>query len=348
MRVLHLITAAQRRGAELFGVELDRALRERGHESEVVALTAAPSSIGLPVRVIDASRPTPRALWRVRKEMGRTEVSVAHGSRTLPICALSGRRFVYRSIGDPLIWSRAHGRRLRTACALRRASRVVALWGAASESLQDHLGVPPERLAVIPNAADASHFAPPTPEQRAWSRQRFGLEDSAAVVGWVGAVSPEKDLELALRSLATLPDVELLVAGDGPDRDRLEVLADRAGARASFLGVVRDVRAVYHAADAVLLTSRTEGLPGALIEASLCGVPVVSTDVGGVRDVVADGQTGCVVAERDPHVIADALRAALSSPEMGLAGRRRAVERFDMPVVAEAWDILLRSVVDGA
>jgi len=129
---------------------------------------------------------------------------------------------------------------------------------------------------------------------------------------------------------AARPDVIFAIVGDGERRRDLEATAANLGLgdRARFLGWRKDLATVYGAADACVLTSRNEGTPVAVIEALAAGLPVVSTDVGGVRDVVNDPVLGAVAPDNDVHGLATHLLTALSpdarTPER-VAARRAAV-----------------------
>ena len=159
----------------------------------------------------------------------------------------------------------------------------------------------------------------------------------------MGALSAEKDPVNAVEAIAWLPDVHLAMAGSGSERLAIERLAASiAPGRVSLLGQVMRPTQVYAAADAVVLSSRTEGLPGVLIEAGFSGLPVAATDVGYVRDIVDDGVTGFVAPPNDPAALGDAVRAALeASPALGQKARARCAALFDIGHVADSWDALL-------
>lgn len=141
-------------------------------------------------------------------------------------------------------------------------------------------------------------------------RERFGLEDDTPLIGLVGRLAPIKDPGLALRAIARLPDLHLAVVGDGELRAATEEAASGLGIadRVHFAGWVLDVPGVMADLDVVLLTSRNEGTPVALIEAAAAGVPAVATEVGGVPSVVLDGVTGILVPPGDDEGLADALQ----------------------------------------
>jgi glycosyltransferase involved in cell wall biosynthesis len=348
--VLHVITSSQRRGAETFAVDLAAALTARGVASEVVALAPGSAGAVLDVPVLGGSALSPATLRALRRRAAAARLVVAHGSRTLPACAaaLAGRRVpvVYRSIGDPAAWA-GHGlRRLRTRVLLRRMAAVTVLWPAAGEQVHALHGVPAERIHVIPNGVPAARCPVPDADARRAARARLGLPPSAPVVAVVGALSPEKRVGDAVAACATLDGTHLLVAGDGPERAALERQAGVvAPGRVHFAGTLPGSSAALAAADVVVLASRTEGMPGVLIEAGLSGVAAVATDVGGVPEVVRDGETGVLVPPGDVAGLAAGLRRALAEcGRLGAAARRHCLDTFEIGPVADRWAALASSL----
>jgi len=347
--VLVVITTATRRGAEIDGTRLADSLRHRGHRAEVVAL-ARGMGPSLPVEVLGRKPLSPRTLWRLRRKAGAFDLVIAYGSTTLPACSLAlvgGRRpWLYRSIGDPQAWAGGALHRWRTGLLMRRATHVVALYPAAADAIAAMYSVARARLSTIPNDRSADAFTPPSAQQRSDARSALDIADGVSVVCFVGALSAEKRVDLAISAIAAVPSCVLVVAGDGPTRQAAEAMATRElGERVRWLGAVDDVVAVLHAADALLLTSRTEGMPGVLVEAALCGVPVVATDVGAVRQMVVDRSTGRVAETHEPDVLAAALREVLANREqMGHAALQHARERYESRVVAPAWARLLEGL----
>lgn len=348
MRVLHVLTTNQRRGAELSAVTLRDELRRRGHDAEAVALVRSAEGERLDVPALGEGRQRLSApgLRALRRRASGVDVVLAHGSTTLPACALglfgSGTPFVYASIGDPLYWASSWSKRQRVKVLLSRAAGVAARSETARNDLVRALGVPDDRVRVITNGRDVARFQPVDGRERERARRALGLESDRRVVLVLGALSPEKRVGLAFDAAALLEGVQLVVAGDGPDRQALQVRAASLDVPVCFLGSVQDVPAVLAAADVVLLTSESEGLPGALVEAGLSGVPAVATDVGFVRDVVVDGVTGLVVVRPCPVDLAAAVREALDrGPKLGQAAREHCLRNFDMRVVAQRWEDLL-------
>lgn len=350
MRVLQVLTDTERRGAQVFGVDLGKALGTRGWDVRTVALEASTGGARLPVPALGPSRLGPRTLAALRRALAGADVAIAHGSSTLHACALAGSRlttpFVYRNIGDPLFWAGTAARRLRVRLALRHAAAVAALWPGSAGALQRHLGVPAGRITVIPNGVPAARFPPATRAERDGARRLWALDTQRPVVLSVGALTAEKDLSSLLGALAGLPDVQLLVIGDGPLRATLETQAARMLAgRAVFAGPQASPRPAYAAADALCLSSRSEGMPAVLIEAGLSALPAVATDVGGVAGIVT-ARTGRLVTAGDTAALARALREVLAAQAtLGAAARRYCLEHFEIDVVASAWDVLLRRLV---
>ncbi|MGN6330778.1 MAG: glycosyltransferase family 4 protein [Motilibacteraceae bacterium] len=347
-RVLHLVTRDQRRGAELSAVSISEALSELGWRSEVVALAPGPAERALGVRVLGQSTLSVRTLLRLRQALRRADVVVAHGSRALPASVLAGPGLgvpvVYANIGDPGYWASSRWRTIRTRLLLSRTAAVAAKSALALPVFDAKYRVPPQRLAVVGTGRPTDQLTPLTREERDSARSRHGLPTDAPLAVVVGALAPEKRVDVALDAVASLPDVHLAVVGDGPLRAALEAHAAEHVARIHFLGRLEDPVPVMGAADVVLLTSESEGTPGVLIEAGLLGVPSVATDVGFTRDIVADGRTGQLVAADDPAATSRAIVSVLDMPDMGRAARLWCQERFDIRAAAVRWDELLRAV----
>lgn len=346
-RVLHLVASTRRRGAELFGVDLARALDWRQLRNETFALTGGGS---LAVDHVGQGRFHPRTLRALRDRASDAMVVVAHGSSTLlaAYVATLGTDvpFIYRNIGDPDHWvdTRFGTRTWRVGALLRRADTVVALWPGAKDALIARHHLDPTRVAIAANGVPVERFPTVTPPERLAARQRLKMVPEGPVLCSIGSLSSEKDPLTALRAAALVDGARLVVAGDGPLRPTLQQVGDTLmPGRVVFVSEVSDVREVLAAADVLLLTSRTEGLPAVLIEAGLSGLPVVATSVGGVAEIVEDGETGHLVPVGDPAAAATALREALrGGPTMGTRARLRCEQHFSFDVIADQWAAILR------
>jgi glycosyltransferase involved in cell wall biosynthesis len=344
--VLQVISSTDRRGAEIFGVELGEALSRRGRAVRTVALARGRTG-GLEVPTLGPSRFAPRTLRALRRAAREAKLVVAHGSSTLAAVAVAvagtGQPFVYRNIGDPAYWTASPTRRARAGLLLRRAAAVVAVAERAATEIAGRFGVSPDRIAVIPTGVPAVRCPPVDPERRRRAREDLRFDEAARVIAVIGALSREKNVALAIDGVAAMPDVQLVVAGEGPERAALEERAiGRAPGRVRFTGSLPDAGPAYDAADVVVLTSRSEGLPAVAIEAGLRTLPVVATDVGFVSEIVVDGETGVLVRPGDCDGLVTAVRHASANAEaLGAAARAHCLARFELEPVADRWDVLL-------
>jgi glycosyltransferase involved in cell wall biosynthesis len=351
MKVLHVTASDARRGAEQRAVDLAEALRRLGISSQIRAVCASGRPDPLAIKSLRGGRFDPRGLLELRRLLSQVDVAIAYGSSSLPATAVASIRsttpFVYRGIGDPLYWSNTRARRLRTSAWLRRAAAVTVLWSGAARVLTEYFGVPADKITVLPSGVDARRFPVATPASRSAARQTLGLSDDDRVLACVGSLSPEKRVDRAIDVVSQLDGVILIVAGDGPHRTQLTARADALlPGRVRFLGNVDQPSTVYTAADALLLTSDTEGLPGVVIEAGFCGRPAIATRIGGVPDAVIDGRTGATAQIDDLPGLVRAARLVLDdSAALGAAARHHCLERYDIDGVAELWAALLRRVV---
>jgi glycosyltransferase involved in cell wall biosynthesis len=218
--------------------------------------------------------------------------------------------------------------------ALRHVDAALAV----SRPLVDRLakaGVPPGKIHFVANG-----FAPVAVNlARTAARQKLGLSESAPVAGWVGRLSHEKGADVMLDAIAACETPwRLSVIGDGPERGRLEQRASKLGItdRVTWHGPVVNAGALFSAFDAFVLSSRTEGTPIALFEAMHAGVPIVTTAVGGVPDVVSPAEVILVPSDQ-PATIARALDAILGDPVRAERRSSLARERVVRDFGPEKW-----------
>lgn len=348
MRILQVITDTDRRGAQVFATDLGAALAAAGHDVTTVALAPGSQDRRLDVPILGMRRRSPATIRALRRHMADVDITVAHGSATGLACALTLRPFVYRQISDTRFWASGWARRVRVALYLRRARHVVALSNSAAEALESHLWIPQRRITVVPNGVPGGSFGVPHAPERTASREALGMPVDGVMALYIGALVPEKGVDLAIRAVAGCDAVRLAVAGGGPGEPALRDLANELDAPVTFLGVLQQARLAYVAADINLLPSRGgDSMPATLIEAGLCGVPSIATPIGSIDEVVMNGETGIIVPVDD----VDALRAALlrlrddaaTRQSMGLAARQHCLDRFEIGVVAAQWiDVLER------
>jgi len=208
---------------------------------------------------------------------------------------------------------------------------VVANSRGARDRLVGGLGLPGEKVTVIPNALalPAGAAAPPDPEMRA----RLGAPPGAAVLLCVAMFRPEKNQRELVEIAASLPpepDWRLWFAGDGPARAACERLARRRGigARVAFLGYQADPSRAYAAADIAVHASRSESLSNFLIEAQARGLPAVAYEAQGVEECFVPGRTGWAIARGDRAAFRAALGLLIAEPADRRAGRAAEARAF--------------------
>lgn len=241
------------------------------------------------------------------------------------VMRFGGRHYV------PPGWRGAHYRH----ALVRLVHRVYA----NSALVRDHLidtvpGLRPDRVHLVPNGIEPSQ-PPPAP-----LRARLGLPADAPIVTGVGGLVHLKGFDLLIRACAPLERAQLVICGGGIEEERLRDLARALGAdaRVHLLGPCDDVPAILAAADVFVLSSRTEGFSVALLEAMRAGLPIIATDVGGVRDALCDedgtARAGWVVPAGDAAALNAALADVLRHPGSDAVraraseARRRVVERY--------------------
>ena len=229
--------------------------------------------------------------------------------------------------------------------AVGRMAAVTTVCGALRDGLID-LGADPAKPTVVEHGVDLELFRPPA--DRAALRHELALEGPALLS--VGHLIDRKGHDFAIRAVAKLPGVTLMIAGDGPRDAALRVLAQEQGVadRVRFLGHVDQHRlpALYGAADATLSCSDREGIANVLLESLACGTPLVATPVWGSPEVVRVPEAGLLVAERsDEAIAAGAARLLAALPDR--AATRRYGERYDWAETGRQHRAILAKAVTG-
>jgi glycosyltransferase involved in cell wall biosynthesis len=220
---------------------------------------------------------------------------------------------------------------------LRRHDRVVAVGSAVRDALNENEGIPAGRIEVIYNGIPLERFEAAL-AHRDRTRAELGIRHDDTAIILVARLDYLKDHATALRAMKRVvtkrPDARLFLVGEGPERQAIEAQVSALGLAGSvhLLGQRNDAPALVAAADVALLTSTSEGIPLTLIEAMAAGRPVVATDVGGVSEVVIDGETGYLSPARDDGALAARILDLASSPDLrrerGRAGLERARALF--------------------
>ncbi|HMH17984.1 MAG TPA: glycosyltransferase family 4 protein [Burkholderiales bacterium] len=209
--------------------------------------------------------------------------------------------------------------------AARHAAGIITVAGALKDDLI-RAGVPGERIEVLRNGVDLQLFQP---IEREPARRKLGM--SRRTLLSVGHLIPRKAHDLVIRSLRRLPEMDLVVIGDGPERGALGALVRESGLgdRVRFVGAVaqEELRNYYGAADALVLASSREGWANVLLESMACGTPVVASRAGGSAEVVAAPEAGVLMTERSAEAVAEGVQRLFARyPDR--AATRRYAERF--------------------
>jgi glycosyltransferase involved in cell wall biosynthesis len=260
--------------------------------------------------------------WRMlRKERIRALHVHHHGAMIL--CGIPARlagvnRTVMTEHGLQALLERPDARRLTVRYG-RYATDITVVEPSQFEYFHRELGFPVAKLHCIPNGVRIPVRTPTLVEQK---RREFGLGPDVFAFFYVGRLNPVKDLGTMLDAFAALPaDVSfrarLYMVGDGPERAMLEARRDALGLgeRVTFLGARSDVSEVLMAADGFVMSSKSEGLPMALLEAMAAGVPCIATAVGGIPNLFGKDR-GMSVPAQDAPALADGMAAIVRSPEL--------------------------------
>jgi glycosyltransferase involved in cell wall biosynthesis len=317
---------------------------------------------GFPVRVL-GRRPglDGRCAWHLGGLLRREHVDLLHAHQYTPFFYALMSRFLYRN--TPVLFTE-HGRHapdyprrkriLANRLLLRRRDRVVGVGEAVRQALITNEGISPARVGVIYNGVHLAPFASPG-DSRGTVRRELGCGPGDLVIIQVARLDYLKDHATALRAFAEVlrhrPDARLLLVGEGPEHAAMEAESLRLGlgAHVRLLGLRKDVARLLFAADLFLLTSISEGIPLTVIEAMAAGLPVVSTRVGGVAEVVEEGRTGLLAPSGDARALAGKVArlagdAALRR-RMGDAGRDRARALFSEPLMHTRYQRLYREML---
>ncbi len=213
---------------------------------------------------------------------------------------------------------------------------------AVSQATKDEMvtaGIPGSKITVLYNGIDAEAWSPQCASESL--RTEFKISSEIPVIGYVGRLMPEKDLTTWLRAASMVakqfPKACFVLVGEGRDETTLQELKDLATSldiadRVIFPGYRRNLQPVYASFNLFVLSSLREGLPNSILEAMALGLPVVTTDVAGAKELVAHGKTGFVVPQGDPERMAQAMLDILSNEDtrklMGKAGRLRIEQEF--------------------
>lgn len=283
----------------------------------------------------------------------------AHVGRDYLVAALASKQ----APGAMLVLTRHHYLPLKRNAVYRwmlaNVAAVIAVSSGVRDSVIERLGLPPERVHVIPNWLDPSRFQP---IDRAAARAMFRLK-AGLVVACIGQITPAKGQEefirAASRVLQTRSDVEFLIVGEEADErqpftEQLRELAAslNLGDKVRFMGYVRHIADLIAAVDIVVVPSWDEGFSLVAIEALAARRPVIASKVGGLMEIIKDNSTGVLVPPRDPHSLAHRMMWLLADAplrdRLALQGQRDVYARFSREHIIDQIESLYVEVLKAA
>jgi glycosyltransferase involved in cell wall biosynthesis len=353
IRVLHVIDHLDLGGAQTALVDMLRHRNRSAFEVEVAVMHGrgpfADALEELEIRVHSLARAKwpPAYVTEFLRLLRGSDFHVVHfhlqGANWIakPLAALAGQRVLIaheHSSGD----LRFRGLRslIPDASTHLFSTRIIAVSKGVCDFLTRWEAISPDLIEVVPNAVDEDLFQPCTDEQRRAARSRFSLPVNGFVVGGMGRLAHEKHFILVAELAARHPNVYFVVAGSGPEGERIAARADELGVkeRVRLLGSILDRASFYQALDAFLLPSLFEGLPMALLEAMFSGVPILSSRLEGISAIMIDEKEGLLASVGDVEDFSRQLKRLEASPELGrhLAANARsnALEQFSASVTA--------------
>lgn len=301
-------------------------------------------------------RPTPladgRAVKILRQRGADFPILHAHGVRAGWVCALA-----FRS-EKPWLWTVHHllmERNPFVRATLRwiaKQSRFIIAVSRAVEQSLAHMGLPTSKLATLHGGIDPQLFQKLPDRERV--RRGFHVEIGKPIILAAGRFVYEKGFDLAIQAMETVwqkvPEAELWLAGEGPENTRLVRLAIHSSqpSKIRFFGYWTEIGEMYAACDLLVAPSRREGQGLVILEAMICRIPIVATRVGGLAEMIQDGESGLLVPIEDPEALGEAIARLLTQPELAqhlIQKAQAVVQRFDIrPItgqIAQYYDRLL-------
>lgn len=347
LRVLTMIDALMTAGAETVATRIALGLDGSRFESVICSTRPSPAhhvetARAAGIQVLELDRRSKVDAWRwlpLARLMRHGQIDVVHAHKFGS--NLWAAILTPRGPGKPVLIAHEHSwsyegmlrRVVDRELIARRADAVVAVSPTDRLRMIELERIPPDKVVFVPNGVPDRPLGDP-----GYARQELGLTPSDSVVGTVCGLRPEKELETALRALGRLvpqrPELRFLVVGDGPERTRLERLADELGVPTTFLGHRRndEVPDLLAAVDVLVLSSRFEGMPLAVLEWMAAGKAIVASRVGGIPAIVEDGKEALLVPPRDYISFANAIELLLDDPaerqRLGEAAQRRQQTHF--------------------
>lgn len=363
LRIVHTESSCGWGGQEIRILTESRGMRERGHDVQLICcpeseIARRAADYDVPVTTLPIQRRNVAGLFAARKWLAKHAVDIVntHSSFDSWVFTLAARAVRHRPrivrtrhLGAPVRarltsnWLYSRGADLLLTCGDNMRQAFIA-----------ENRVCPERSVSIPTGIDLEQFQP---GDRSAARDALGLPQERTILGIVSALRREKGHQYLCEAMKRLDraDVDLLIVGGGLSHDLIVRWVAENGLtdRTHLVGHQADVTPWLQAMDLfVLPTWAVEGVPQSVVQAMSCGLPVISTRVGSVEQVVVDGLTGRLVPPRDPRALCHAIRELLDDPTLSRrfadAGRAKALREFGLETMLDRLEEVLLPLVSSA
>ncbi|MCH2124170.1 MAG: glycosyltransferase [Pirellulaceae bacterium] len=373
MKIIHVVTRREFRGAEVVAADLCERFVGRGHRASMVGLYRpildkngrGLQRVGVPTVDLNGARkgyPDPFLLRRLARllQEHNPDLVQANAFHALKF-SVAARRIlkarwpiVYRNVGIASEWLRYPGQRWWGRLFVRHADHVLSVSEASKQDFQDTYGVPAGRISICRQGVDI-------PQQNVNSVIReelaelCGVSPQRPMIGHIANFSAEKNHLGLMEAMTTIvgrhPNALLVLWGDGVMRETIEEEIQRRQLMNSvvLLGARDDARRLIGGVDLNVITSHVEGIPGAVLEASAMGIPTVATRVGGIAEVIMEGKSGFMVTAGNMAEFADRVCELLSSARerkiFGETARQFVSERHNMEDNVHSLEKLYESLI---
>ena len=337
-----------------------------GQLSKDIELAPVFARANVDVHVMPVDAVYGRSGWRARKQLHdllrreRFDIVQSHHEKADILNAVLPRQAGSLRISNRRDMGFKKSRKLKQAFRWlnHRFDTVVAPSIDILDNLAEQESLDRRRTLWIPNGVDTTAFRPPTAGERVRARRALGLDGHELVLGCVARLAPVKCHHDLVAAFAVLhqqrPDARLLLIGDGPLRGEIKRQVEAAGLGdvVLLLGDREDIDAVLPAMDIAVLSSSSEGMSNALLEAMACGLPVIATAVGANPQLVGDGVNGLLSPPCAPDLLARSMIALATSPArcraMGAASRLRVETEHSLSRMVDAYDRMYQQLLEAA
>lgn len=385
MKILMIITRLDQGGSAEVVMQIGEGLSKKGHEIKIItgltrnhqeSFVDYTRKTGVPITVIKELRREVNpfldiySFWKIYHLIKKEEPEVVHTHTSKAgilgrwAAYFAGVKTVIHSTHGHIFYGYFGGFKTSIFLWIERLTakitdRITTLTSLEIDDYQRLKLAKKEKFITIPYGIDTKKYQRPD-RTREEDRQMLGLLSKDYVIGWIGRLVPVKDCGTFIKAASLLKNVppthpsplrgegggiKFLVVGDGPERQRMEEMAEKLGVKGIFTGTRMDVYDIIQAMDLLVLSSLNEGLGRVLLEAMAAGKPIVATKVGGVPEVVKDGITGILVSPSNPVEMASAITNILNNPDMmsimGEEGRKW-VRSFDIQIAIDGLEALYR------